>query len=173
MWRAGTCHWRIERIVYLSSWAFRSCTNLSIKANGYQTSTTRPAIFATTLPKDVLPRHNYPNLNQTSPFIPPTTPPKSPPLNPHPSHPVPNPTPQTIPSPTTPPIPAPTATSTPALTYPHPIKISSAATLFTLTAHDTAVAALGRSYSQIIRRIGNSFVQELTSRAVLRGVGCG
>jgi hypothetical protein len=42
-----------------------------------------------------------------------------------------------------------------------------------MTAQLTALALDGKSYSQMISRIGNSFVQLDTSSAVDSGVGCG
>jgi hypothetical protein len=45
--------------------------------------------------------------------------------------------------------------------------------LFTITAQLTAVAELGKSYSQTISSIGKSFVQDDTSSAVDSGVGFG
>jgi hypothetical protein len=42
-----------------------------------------------------------------------------------------------------------------------------------MTAQLTADAADGRSYSQTMSKIGKSFVQELTMRAVDSGVGLG
>jgi hypothetical protein len=61
---------------------------------------------------------------------------------------------------------APIITNPNAFPYPQSIRISKAATLFTITAQLTADAADGKSYSQTIRRMGNSFVHELTISAV-------
>jgi len=61
---------------------------------------------------------------------------------------------------------APTTTSASAWPYPQSIRISKAATLFTMTAQLTADAADGKSYSHTMSKIGNSLVHELTMRAV-------
>lgn len=58
---------------------------------------------------------------------------------------LPNPAARNIQCPTTPLAIAPTAANSPALTYPHSSNISNAATLFTMTAHDTADAEEGKS----------------------------
>lgn len=68
---------------------------------------------------------------------------------------------------------APTAASTAARKTPHSSRISSAATLLTITAQLTADAELGRSYLQISSSKGNSFVKLETSSAVLMTAGCG
>ncbi|KAG9533318.1 hypothetical protein KCU93_g222, partial [Aureobasidium melanogenum] len=55
---------------------------------------------------------------------------------------------------------APTAASIAALMTPHSSKISRAATLLMMTAHETALALLGRSYFQISNNSGKSLKEE-------------
>lgn len=130
--RRGRQAWASSHLSELYTWpAFRTysiCTNIS-NSNGvscnYQPSPPHTSIT-----------HN-PQISHTHPLT------SSPML--HPSHPVPNPAALHKPQATHALIPAPTPTNTPALTYPQSMSISSAATLFTITAQLTAVAELGRS----------------------------
>jgi hypothetical protein len=55
--------------------------------------------------------------------------------------------------------------------YPQSSKIFNASTLFATTAQPKDLAAAGTSYSQITIKIGNSFVEEETSKAVLTELG--
>lgn len=68
---------------------------------------------------------------------------------------------------------APTAARTAALTYPQSNKISNAATLLIMTAQETALALLGKSYFHTSSRSGNNFVKLDTNNAVLTSAGCG
>ncbi|KAE8444008.1 hypothetical protein EG329_001137 [Mollisiaceae sp. DMI_Dod_QoI] len=60
-----------------------------------------------------------------------------------------------------------------AVPYPQSNKIFNASTLFATTAHPRDLAAAGTSYSQMTIRIGNNFVEEETSSAVLTEFGRG
>lgn len=68
---------------------------------------------------------------------------------------------------------APIAAKNAALTYPQSSRISSAATLLMMTAHETALALLGRSYLHTSNMSGKSLVKLETSNAVLMSAGCG
>jgi hypothetical protein len=68
---------------------------------------------------------------------------------------------------------APTAANTAARMTPHSSKISKAATLLMMTAQETALALLGRSYLHINSSNGKSLVKLDTSSAVLMTAGCG
>jgi hypothetical protein len=66
---------------------------------------------------------------------------------------------------------APTMVRKAATEYPQSNKILSASTLFATTAQPSDRAAAGTSYSQMTMRIGNSFVEDETNKAVETELG--
>lgn len=112
-------------------------------------------------PKPNLPPHSLPNSTTAHSAFPSAATPESPTVS-TPS----KPTSQSIPLPTIHLLIAPTVASIAAVPYPQSSSIFKASTLFATTAHPKLLAAAGTSYSQMTMRIGNSFVEDETRRAV-------
>jgi hypothetical protein len=118
-------------------------------------------------PRPNLPPHSLPNSNIAHRALPSATPES--PTESTPS----KPTTQSTPLPTTHRHIAPTAAKIAAVPYPQSRRIFKASTLFATTAHPRLRAAAGTSYSHMTIKIGNSFVEELTRRAVETEFGRG